>query len=1035
MKKLILNGIKGAGIAVSSILLLLFILPVLFPGTVAKQIKTWTNRNIDGRLNFSEIGLSFFRHFPALTLTLHDFSLTGAAPFANDTLLAGKALGFGIDLSSVFGKTLKINAFYIDDARINVQIDKQGRANYNVYKGGSTSEPDSSNTQLKVEGIFLNRCQLTYNDRSLPMRVEAENLRYEGRGDLANSQFDLQSKLQADQFDFVYDGTPYFLRRKLKADLVTGINTASLVFRFAKNNLLINKLPVDFSGDMAILKDGYDIDLNVVSGTTDFGNIFSALPPEYDAWFADTKFGGQSQITVSLKGHYRAATAEAPDLSVKLWVHDGLIRHKKAPAPLEHFWLNGTVQMPGLDPEALSLTVDTLRFELNGAPTRASFQVKGLSQPYLKAHISSQIDLALLDSAAGLSMAELQGRLRLDARADGYYRTAVNRSGKHPDTVITGIPAYQLDAGIQNGYVRYRDLELPLRDVQLHLSSDCPSGKWQEIALQVDSFHAALGEGFVDGKLRATGLEPSNVTARLKANLKLEDLARAMPLQGYAFGGALLADFEAEGLVEPAKQRFPLGHGTLQWKNGLIRTPWYPHPIEQIDVEAHFVNMGNTYENLSVNLNPVSFRFEQQPFSIQGELTNPANLKYRLRADGTLDLGKIYQVFAVSGYGLSGLLHARLDLQGAQADALAGRYQLLRNKGTLRLANLELHSDDYPDPFYLPGSTLRFEDDKAWLTDTRLRYRKNEFTLNGYAQNLIGYALGAGPLSGQLTVSSPRVVVDDFMAFSKPATAAKPAAKSPPAGVVLLPADMDLTLEARADEVLFGQTKIQHFGGQLALQKGNLLLKKTQLNIAGATIGMEGNYTPVNARKALFGFAFKADSFDVQRAYAEIPLFREMASSAEKASGQISVEYQLQGRLNDRMEPVYPSIKGKGFVKLEHVKVSGLKLFGAVSKATGKDEIDNPDLKAVVIKSSIANNIITIERTKMKVLGFRPRIEGQSSLDGRLNLRFRLGLPPFGLLGIPMTITGTSENPVVEIRKGKEADELDEQSDEADEEQ
>ena len=32
----------------------------------------------------------------------------------------------------------------------------------------------------------------------------------------------------------------------------------------------------------------------------------------------------------------------------------------------------------------------------------------------------------------------------------------------------------------------------------------------------------------------------------------------------------------------------------------------------------------------------------------------------------------------------------------------------------------------------------------------------------------------------------------------------------------------------------------------------------------------------------------------------------------------------------------------------------------------------------------------------MRVFGFRPRIEGQASLDGKLNLRFRLGLPPLG---------------------------------------
>lgn len=1035
VKKILWNAAKGIGIATGGLMLLLFILPVVFPGTVAEQIKKWTNESIDGQLEFSQTRLSFFEHFPSLTLTLHNFSLTGAAPFSNDTLLAGKSLSFGINLSSLFGKTLEINTFYIDDAVINVQVDEKGQANYNVYKGSQDTDTaaDSSDTRLQIAGIFFNRCQLTYNDRSIPLRIEAKDFYYEGRGDLANSQFDLQSNMRAAGFDFIYDGTPYFQNRKLQAELLTGINTSSLVFRFAKNELLINKLPVDFSGNMAIVKDGYDIDLNVVSGTTDFGNIFSALPPEYDRWFAETRFSGQSQIKVALKGQYRAATAQAPDLDVNLWVHDGSIRHNKAPAPLEHCWLNAKIRMPGLQPGNLSLDLDTLSFDLNGATTRAAIRVKGIDQPYIKTELRSQLDLALLDSALGLPAVDLRGRLDLQLHADGTYRSRMN-----PDqsSTVTAVPVFQLDAGIQNGYFKYNTLELPVQDLRAHIRSVCATGKWQDIELSVDSLNAVLGKGKVAGRLSVKGLDKSVVKANLKADLQMEDLARAFPIADYTFGGALSVDLVTDGMLDAGKKLFPATNATLQLQNGLLKTPYYPQPIEQLAVNATVKGKSGALDDLSLQLQPLSFVFEQQPFTLRAQVQNPASLRYDFTAKGTLDLGKIYRVFALEGYEVSGLLQADLDAQGAESDALAGRYQRLRNKGTLRLVRFELRSADYPDPFFLPGSTLRFEQDKAWLSDARLRYRQNEFTLTGYAQNMIGYMFGNSPLQGQLTVSSPRVLIDDFMAFAAPSSGpATPAAARAPAGVVLLPDDLDLLLKAAVKEVVYGQTTIQDFSGELALQKGKLNLLQTRFSIAGASVGVEGQYTPVNPRKAIFGLNFKADSFDVKRAYDEVPLFREMASAAEKASGRVSLQYELQGRLNDRMEPVYPSIKGKGFVKLEKVKVKGLKLFGAVSKATGKDDINDPDLKAVVMKSSVANNIITIERTKMKVLGFRPRIEGQTSLDGRLNLRFRLGLPPFGVIGIPMTVTGTSDNPVVEIRKGREADELEEEVDEEEEEE
>ena len=126
------------------------------------------------------------------------------------------------------------------------------------------------------------------------------------------------------------------------------------------------------------------------------------------------------------------------------------------------------------------------------------------------------------------------------------------------------------------------------------------------------------------------------------------------------------------------------------------------------------------------------------------------------------------------------------------------------------------------------------------------------------------------------------------------------------------------------------------------------------------------------------------------------------------------------------MMPVYPSLKGGGVLSVKKVKLKGFRLMNAVSKATDKNEIRDPDLSKVNIKSKIANNIITIEKIKMKIAGFRPRFEGQVSFDGKLNLKGRIGLPPFGIIGIPFSVTGTQDSPRVRLRKGKETDRLEE---------
>ena len=92
-------------------------------------------------------------------------------------------------------------------------------------------------------------------------------------------------------------------------------------------------------------------------------------------------------------------------------------------------------------------------------------------------------------------------------------------------------------------------------------------------------------------------------------------------------------------------------------------------------------------------------------------------------------------------------------------------------------------------------------------------------------------------------------------------------------------------------------------------------------------------------------------------------------------------------------------------------------MFNAVSKATNQEKLNNPEISKVNIKSSIKNNIITLERFKFKFAGFRPRIEGTTSLDGKLNLKMRLGLPPLGIIGIPLTITGNKDKPKIKLRR------------------
>lgn len=234
----------------------------------------------------------------------------------------------------------------------------------------------------------------------------------------------------------------------------------------------------------------------------------------------------------------------------------------------------------------------------------------------------------------------------------------------------------------------------------------------------------------------------------------------------------------------------------------------------------------------------------------------------------------------------------------------------------------------------------------------------------------------------------------------------------------MVPTDLAVGFHADVKRIDYNGLRIDSFAGGVHIDSGALHLDTTAFRLAGANVQMNALYKSLGPQRALFDYRLQAKDFDVQRAYREVKLFHDMVTSAAKAQGIISLDYRLAGRLDGNMRPVYPSLKGGGTLSIRKVKVKGLRLFGEVSKETNRD-VNDPDLSKVDIKTTIANNLINIERTRMKVSAFKLRIEGQTSFDGRLNLHVRVGLPPFGIIGIPVFISGTQENPVVKVSRGK----------------
>ncbi|MFL9832385.1 AsmA-like C-terminal region-containing protein [Flavobacterium sp. ST-87] len=908
-KAIFFKILKYIGITLITLLAFMFIAPYVFADKINAEIKKVANEKLNATLDYSESNVSFFQHFPSLTVSLNHFKLNGSAPYEKENLITAKEIAFGINVSSlIFGNSVNIDKIYLSNADINVKVNKEGFANYNVYKSGKTETTEKQeDSSLKLEKIEITNSKIVYDDLSAKFHLDIYGFNYLGKGDLSKAIFDLSSKAQIEQFNLLYDNEPYLMNKKVNADLITKVNVNSLSFVFQENDLKINNLIVDFKGKFDFLKEGYKMDFILKTTNSKLHDFFTAFPPKFINWLDKTKLTGKTDCVLSLKGNYIASKNIAPKLELDLKIKDGSINYNQSPTTITNLNVNFDTQLPSLNPD--SLVVDLRNLSLN------------IDKESLKA------------------------------------------------------------------------------------------------------------------KLYSTGTEILDIDATLNAKIDLEKLNRAIGIPDFELKGMLIADGTSKGKFDKKNGIFPITNAVINLNNGFLKTKYYPNPITNIGIVSTISNPKGTFDDLKVVLQPAQFTFEGNPVFVKANLSNFDNLIYDIQAKGTLDIGKIYQVFSQKGLDVNGFIKADLALKGKQSDAEKGNYSKLKNSGILEIRNIQFASEYLPKTFLIKEGIFKFHNDKMRFNTFLASYGQSDFKLNGYLQNVFNFiAAKDGVLHGSFSLSSKYINTDEFMSNT---TVATPETKSKTStentntttetGVIVVPPNLNLRFRANAQKVDFNGLTLKNAKGSLKMKNGLLSMLNTGFDLIGCTVAMNATYKSVNPKNALFEYQIKANEFDIKRAYNEVKIFREMASAAEKAQGIISLDYSLKGRLNQNMEPVFPSLSGNGVVSIKNVKMYGMKMFSSVAKKTDKESIKNPELNQVDIKSSVKNNIITIERFKFKFAGFRPRIEGTTSLDGRLNLKMRLGLPPLGILGIPLTITGNKDNPKIKV--GRQSEDLEETKD------
>ncbi len=591
----------------------------------------------------------------------------------------------------------------------------------------------------------------------------------------------------------------------------------------------------------------------LASKETDLQDVFTALPPTIVRQLDGLTVNGYTELKASLVGQYIASEQQMPTLAANVKVRNGNITSTIAPSPISHLFLNMNVDMPQCNPDSLNVKIDSIYLTMGQEYLSAIIETKGITNPYINTKVKANIDIEKWTKAIGIQHITAKGLCQIQASANGFYTTAINPNSIRPDTVVTSIPAFNINASISNGYFRYNHLPLAIETFNGKLTAQCNTSQWQDASIQLHAIEAKAGNNRLSGFFNLKNIRNYPIQTQLQLQLNLADIAKIIPIQGYDVKGDIAMQLQANGTYEPHKKRFPKANLTVKTNNVSIRTPYYPRPIERITIDALLRSTTGNYKDITVQVRPIAFLFEKHPFTLKAHVSNWNNLRYNISSNGIIDIGKIYQVFQVPGYQINGSIATNLSLQGTQADATAGKYQNIQHKGTLRVQDISLYSDLFPQPLVIYQGALHAEQDKMVFDAFSAKYGSSHFQLSGYIQNSIGHVLQGKQLLGNLTVKSKYLLLDELMVYHNN-TNNNTTNNKPATGVIMLPNNIACSINGSVDKILLQNTLVQQATIGMQLQQGVLQLNNTGFRIADATVSMQGNYYATTPTKAYFNY-------------------------------------------------------------------------------------------------------------------------------------------------------------------------------------
>lgn len=538
--------LKIFGSIVATLLAVMLVVPIFLGDKIGEIVKTEANKMLNAKVDFEELDISLFRHFPKASLDISDLSVTGVDKFEGETLVAAERIELAVDILSIFGESFEISKVWLRGPVINGVVLADGSVNWDIMK--PSDEPATEETpaeeqkeeeesgepfKLSLKSLIISDAKISYTDKTpgASMHFHTSPVNLSLSGDMSMAETVLSLAADAGDITFVSGKDSYAagLKAQLKGDI--GAKIEQGVYSLSGMSFSVNSVGATIDGSVQMLDKGIQTDLTLKSPNINFKSILSLVPAIFTKDFEDLTAGGTVKLGATVKGLLSEKSIPAFDLSLS--VDNGSFKYAALPQSVENIGLKVNVKNNGTKLDATRVDVPLLAASFGGQSFSASATVATpISDLQFSAKLKGKINLGAIKDIYPLDDdMSLSGIVTADASAAG--KLSYVDKGEYDRLSISG------QVGITDTEVTYA--KLPVIKVKEALATLSPS------RAAVEKLSVNIGKSDLSANGSLTNywgwiLRDETLAGNLAVSSKMLDL------------NELMDGLAAEDTVEPAEQ-------------------------------------------------------------------------------------------------------------------------------------------------------------------------------------------------------------------------------------------------------------------------------------------------------------------------------------------------------------------------------------------------------------------------------------------------------------------------------------------------